>query len=43
MHGQGKYVFTSGAEYEGTWVYGKMHGFGKMIYPDGTLYEGNWD
>ena len=43
MHGQGKYVFTSGAEYTGAWDNGKMHGFGKMVYPDGTLYEGNWD
>ncbi len=43
MHGQGKYIFTSGAEFEGTWVESKMHGFGKMVYPDGPMYEGNWD
>ena len=43
MHGEGKYCFTSGAEYEGSWVEGKMHGHGKMVYPDGTMYEGNWD
>jgi len=42
MHGQGRYTFTSGAEYNGQWVEGKMFGFGKMVYADGTSYEGTW-
>ena len=42
MHGQGRYTFTSGAEYRGQWVDGKIYGFGKMVYADGTSYEGAW-
>ena len=42
MHGTGRYTFTSGADYSGQWVEGKMYGFGKMVYADGTSYEGTW-
>ena len=40
MHGDGKYVFSSGAEYEGEWIEGKMNGKGKLIYSSGSIYEG---
>ena len=42
MHGQGRYSFTSGAEYVGQWCEGRMHGEGKMTYADGTSFEGSW-
>ncbi len=29
-----------GAEYEGTWMQGKMHGQGKITWPDGRVYKG---
>lgn len=42
MHGQGRFVFTSGSVYEGEWANGKMSGFGRMVYANGTTYEGTW-
>ncbi len=29
-----------GAEYEGTWMQGKMHGHGTITWPDGRVYKG---
>ena len=43
MHGNGRYLFTSGAIYNGQWHEGVIHGRGKMVYADGTSYEGQWD
>lgn len=42
MHGVGRYIFTSGAVYNGDWVKGKMSGKGKLVNIDGTSYEGDW-
>ena len=29
-----------GAEYDGTWMQGKMHGYGIITWPDGRVYRG---
>lgn len=37
-----KYVYLTGAEYNGYWLGGLRHGKGKMSWPDGAFYEGVW-
>ena len=41
--GYGKFVYPSGAYYEGQWKDNKKHGKGILINSDGkTIYEGHW-
>ena len=37
--GQGRFIWNSGAIFEGEWVQGQ-YVYGRYIYPDGTIYEG---
>jgi len=41
-HGQGKFVFADGSEYEGEWMHGLRHGIGIFKYKDGGKYRGQW-
>merc|ERR1711862_376036 len=42
-HGQGRFEYTDGGVYDGSWVDGNMQGFGKLFYPSNKLaYEGHW-
>ena len=40
--GTGKYVYPSGATYEGSWWSGMRHGTGKYVKDDGTVIEGTF-
>ena len=40
-HGKGKYTFSDGDVYEGSWGVGWRYK-GTMTYADGTVIEGNW-
>lgn len=43
MHGRGRYVFPSGAEYEGEWRENMRQGWGTYRLPGGAgTYEGDW-
>lgn len=42
FHGEGEYVFASGAHYVGDYVSGDRHGLGVFKYPDGGSYEGEF-
>lgn len=42
MHGNGKYIFCSGAVYEGGFKNGMFDGEGTFVYPDGAKYTGGW-
>jgi hypothetical protein len=37
-----RYIYRSGADYEGQWRGGFRDGQGKMTYRDGSVYEGEW-
>lgn len=37
-----RYIYRSGADYEGEWRGGFRDGHGKMTYRDGSVYEGEW-
>lgn len=39
MHGQGKFVFASGASYHGCFDRNKFHGQGTYVFPDGKQYQ----
>lgn len=39
--GKGRYVFSTGYEYDGEWFEGKMHGFG-VIREGYDQIEGEW-
>ncbi len=41
-NGVGKYLYPSGALYEGEFVNGKIHGRGRLIFSNGNIYEGDW-
>ncbi|XP_069501740.1 radial spoke head 10 homolog B isoform X2 [Ambystoma mexicanum] len=41
-HGQGKFLYASGAIYEGEWNSNKKHGLGKFIFKNGRIYEGEF-
>ncbi len=40
--GTGKYIFPSGASYEGDFKNGEVHGHGTCTYTDGSIYDGEW-
>uniref|UniRef100_A0ACD5YIX1 Uncharacterized protein n=1 Tax=Avena sativa TaxID=4498 RepID=A0ACD5YIX1_AVESA len=40
-HGQGKFLWTDGSMYEGTWRRGRAAGRGKFSWPSGATYEGD--
>ena len=42
QNGEGKYLFTDGAAYQGGFKHGKFHGQGIMHYPNKDTYVGNW-
>lgn len=42
MTGAGKFLWTSGASYEGDISGGHLHGFGSLIGLDGSIYKGAW-
>ena len=42
MHGEGTFIWDTGANYTGTWNHNLMSGEGKMVYKDKSVYEGNW-
>lgn len=37
-----RFVYASGAVYDGQWHNGMRHGFGRQVWKDGTEYVGNW-
>ncbi|XP_029432614.1 radial spoke head 10 homolog B-like [Rhinatrema bivittatum] len=39
-HGYGKFIYSSGAVYEGEWNNNKKHGMGKVIFKNGRIYAG---
>lgn len=41
-HGWGKYTYSGGSVYEGTWENGKKHGFGTLSFSDGSFIECNF-
>lgn len=41
-NGQGRYVYPSGAIYEGTFLLGHRHGKGHLVLSDGTDYRGDF-
>ncbi len=42
QNGTGKYIFPSGASYEGEFLNGEVHGHGTCHYTDGSIYDGQW-
>lgn len=40
--GEGKLIYSNGAEYIGTWVADCAEGRGVMKYAEGEEYEGDW-
>lgn len=40
--GHGKFYFSNGDIYEGTFKSGNKHGSGKIIYVNGTELHGEW-
>ena len=42
IEGIGKYSWSDGRIYEGTWKFNKMHGKGKFTWSDGRCYEGDY-
>ena len=41
-HGKGKYIWRTGAVYEGQYDRGVKSGLGSYRYPNGTIYRGSW-
>lgn len=41
--GQGTYIWTDGARYDGNWHIGLRDGEGTMIYPNGAKVHGTWE
>ncbi|XP_068278422.1 radial spoke head 10 homolog B-like [Nyctibius grandis] len=41
-HGHGKFIYASGAVYDGEWVCNKKHGKGKIVFKNGHVYEGEF-
>ncbi|XP_073774003.1 radial spoke head 10 homolog B isoform X1 [Danio rerio] len=41
-HGQGQFLYASGALYCGQWKYDKKHGQGRYIFENGRVYEGEF-
>ncbi|XP_056109020.1 radial spoke head 10 homolog B [Rhinichthys klamathensis goyatoka] len=42
-HGQGQFLYASGAVYSGEWKHGKKHGQGKYTFENGQVYEGEFN
>jgi len=42
QNGSGKYLFQSGAVYEGQMSYGRLNGIGTLKYTNGDSYSGGW-
>ena len=43
MNGYGKYTYSTGQIYEGTYVNGVKQGLGKLISPNNNIYEGEFN
>ncbi|MBN2481227.1 MAG: hypothetical protein JXB19_05775 [Bacteroidales bacterium] len=43
IEGKGKYVYSNGYTYEGTFVKGLREGRGMLTAPDGGWYDGVWE
>jgi len=41
-HGNGRFIFASGAKYSGNFVENTREGLGVYTYPDGSFYQGEW-
>lgn len=41
-HGEGRYTWATGAQYDGSFLNDKMHGKGKYTFVDGRVYEGDF-
>jgi hypothetical protein len=42
LNGKGKYLFSDGSQYSGTFMNGKLHGFGTVRYKNGNSYTGDF-
>ncbi|XP_077057278.1 radial spoke head 10 homolog B isoform X2 [Siphateles boraxobius] len=42
-HGQGQFLYASGAVYSGEWKHNKKHGQGKYTFENGLVYEGEFN
>ncbi|KAK7122838.1 hypothetical protein R3I94_019823 [Phoxinus phoxinus] len=42
-HGQGQFLYASGAVYSGEWKHDKKHGQGKYTFENGRVYEGEFN
>ncbi|XDV44656.1 hypothetical protein PO909_012905 [Leuciscus waleckii] len=42
-HGQGQFLYASGAVYSGEWKHDKKHGQGKYTFENGRVYEGKFN
>ena len=43
QNGSGKWIYTSGDEYDGNYVKGKRNGFGVYTWINGDIYSGYWN
>ncbi|XP_019368423.1 PREDICTED: radial spoke head 10 homolog B2-like [Gavialis gangeticus] len=41
-HGHGRFIYASGAMYDGEWICNKKHGFGRFVFKNGRIYEGEF-
>jgi hypothetical protein len=41
-HGEGKYTYSNGETYNGTFENDNRHGYGELHYSDGRFYKGNF-
>ena len=41
-HGYGRYIYSNGNYYIGSWQDGKRSGWGKLVDRSGKVYEGMW-
>lgn len=41
-HGKGKYTWSNGASYDGSYDAGRRHGSGTMSFPDKSSYTGEF-
>ena len=42
MHGIGKFVWSDGGYYEGSWEFNKQEGEGIFVFKNGEIFKGYW-